>query len=82
VNTPTTYQLDQGIDARPEDHDEQRREQGQDEHAVGEDEPVAAVLELSGQEPVPGEDRRQPREVLKDVFAAKMRMPKVKACTT
>ena len=44
--------------------DQQAGEARQDQHAVGEDEPVPAVAELRGHEPVAREDRRQAREVL------------------
>jgi hypothetical protein len=57
-------QLDQTVEISVEDHDERGREDRQDDHAVGEDEPIPPVHELARHEPVLGEDRDEPREVL------------------
>ena len=57
-------ELDQSIEIGVERPDEKRREDRQDDDAVAEHQPVAAVLELPRQEPVASEDRGEPREVL------------------
>ena len=62
VNTPTAHR-DEGGRLAAEGDDEHGRHDREHDDAVGEDEAVAAVLELVGQELVAGDDRRQTREV-------------------
>ncbi|MFT3853954.1 MAG: hypothetical protein QM733_14605 [Ilumatobacteraceae bacterium] len=56
-------QRDQLGDVAVEDDDQDPGDDGQEDHAVGEHQPVAAVGELPREETVLGDDRRQPREV-------------------
>jgi len=61
---PDHVQLDEPGYLGVEHHDQTPGEQGQHHHPVGEHQPVAAVAELPGQEPVVAEDRREERETL------------------
>ena len=57
-------QLDQLVEVGVEHQDQQARERAEHDHAVREHQPVAAVRELPGHEPVARQDRREAREVL------------------
>ena len=57
-------ELDQPSEARVEEPDQGGGQEGQHEHAVREDEAVAAVPELRGHEAIPGQDGGEPGEVL------------------
>ena len=54
---------DQRVRVPLEEHQEPDRQERQDDDAVREGEPVPAVRELAGHEPVPREERGEPREV-------------------
>ena len=56
-------QRDQLGDVAVEDDDQDAGDRGEEDHAVGEHQPGAAVEELAWQEPVPGDDRCQSGEV-------------------
>ena len=56
-------QRDQRRDVALEDDDQHAGDEGEEEHAVREHEPVAPVGELPRHEAVAGDDRRQPGEV-------------------
>jgi len=55
-------QRDEPVDAALVEREEQRRNDGQHDDPEGEGEPVAALRELPGHEPVDGQDRREARE--------------------
>ena len=56
---------------------------GEHDDAVGEDQPVAPVGQLAGQEPVPRPRTSDSRgKSAKAVLAARMRMAKVENCST
>ena len=57
VNTPTAYSGISAVVTATEDDDQDRRHHGQHDDPVREHQPVAAVLELVGQELVAGDDR-------------------------
>ena len=60
---PQRVERDQRVRVPLEEHQEPDRHERQDHDAVREGEPVAAVRELARDEPVPGEERGEPREV-------------------
>ena len=74
-------ELDQPVQVGVERDDQDARERREDDHAVGEDEPVATVRELPGHVPVAREDRRDRGKPWYDVFAASTRIAVVKSCT-
>jgi hypothetical protein len=57
-------EMDESLHVGVVDPDQGGRDCGQDDDAVGEDEPVAEVGELPREEPVAGEQRGEPREAL------------------
>ena len=57
-------EVNQRVDVGAEDEDQRDRDRREHEHPVREDEPVAEVRELVGEETVPGHDRGQPWKAL------------------
>jgi len=62
---PDSVERNQGVGASLEDHNQGGRGQSQDDDAVGEDEPISAIAELSREKTVPRHEEGEPREISK-----------------